>query len=426
MGERMRPRLSAGVNLVRGNAKILLNSGFLALGSAIAAGLGFAFWWIAARVFPPATVGLQSALVSAMAFVGLLGEAGFGTMLIGSTAGQPERVTPLISAAMIAGTAAAFVLAIPVSAFFYLYGWMGVSTAAFFAVGCGLTALSYVLDQVFVGLMRSKLQFYRSLLFSTLKLGFLLAAAFVTEDRDAILLTWISALGLSIVVSFYHAWHGRVLRPARPDFSWLARELRVVVGHHLLNMATMAPALLLPLAVSFCLGTEINAAFYAGWMVLTIALLVPASLTTVLFSVAATDPAALPEKLRLSMLVSAGFGVVSAIGLAVLGDFILFLFNPQYPDLAGAAVRLFGIGLLLSVVKQHYILLARAQHRMSSAALWLGLGGCLEVGLAVAGGLLGDVRWLTIGWISALAIEAAFLALPLLRYTRPTVARASA
>ena len=84
----MRRHLTTGLALIHNNAVILTNSGLLALGSALAAGMGFAYWWLAARAFPPAAVGVQSALISAMAFIGLLGEAGFGTMLVGVVLGN--------------------------------------------------------------------------------------------------------------------------------------------------------------------------------------------------------------------------------------------------------------------------------------------------------------------------------------------------
>src|SRR3954454_16289476 len=116
-GRRLRRPLTAGMALVRGNAVILANSGLLALGSASAAGLGFAYWWLAARTFPPAAVGAQSALISAMALIGLLGEAGFGTMLVGVALSQGDRAAPLITAAALAGTGAALVLALPAAGF---------------------------------------------------------------------------------------------------------------------------------------------------------------------------------------------------------------------------------------------------------------------------------------------------------------------
>ena len=174
----------------------------------------------------------------------------------------------------------------------------------------------------------------------------------------------------------------------------------------------------MPLVVSVCVGPAANAAFYAGWMILFVGSLVPASLTTGPFTVGAVDPAAQGQRLRFSFVLSLGFSVVIAVALALFPDDILGLFNPAYPALAGSAVRLFGLGLLGGTVKQHYMLLMRMRRRMMIAALWLGVGACLELCLAATGGVAGGVNCLTIGWLVAITVEVAFLLPPVLKFSR--------
>ncbi|RWG45051.1 MAG: hypothetical protein EOQ62_18785, partial [Mesorhizobium sp.] len=58
---------------LRKSAALVLNSSALAIGTIAAAGLGFVYWWLAARLFPPEVIGKAAALLSVMAFVGLLG-----------------------------------------------------------------------------------------------------------------------------------------------------------------------------------------------------------------------------------------------------------------------------------------------------------------------------------------------------------------
>ena len=394
---------------------MLTNSSLLTLGSASAAGLGFAYWWLAARVFPPAAVGAQSALISAMAFVGLLGEAGFGTLLVGMALTQGDRAQALIIAAVLAGAGAALAVALPAAWLLHYLGWMGVPVAVLFAIGCALTGLGLVLDQAFVGLLRSRLQLYRSVLFSILKLLMLAGAAALTQDQNAILLTWIAALSLSLVVSWRQSWRAGVLDLVTPDFQLLAAQVPTVIDHHLLNLAASGPMLIVPLVVRLCLGPAVNAAFYAGWMIVTVGLMVPASLTTVLFTLGTAAPSTLPRRLRLSALISLLFGLAVAAVLATFPDTILGVFNPAYPALAAPAVRLLGLGMLGGAVKQHYILLARLRRKMLTGALWLGLGGCFEVGLAALGGTMGGVQWLTIGWLVPVTVQAGFLLRPVLR-----------
>jgi O-antigen/teichoic acid export membrane protein len=390
----------------------------MSLGSATAAVLGFVYWWLAARSFAAAAVGVQSALISAMTFVGLLGEAGFGTMLVGEALGQGDRAAAMIAAAVLAGTGATLILALPIGGLLFYYAWMTLPITVLFVLGCALTGIGFVVDGALIGLLHGEWQLYRNTLLAVLKLGLLLVAAAMTHNGTAIMLTWIVGLSVSLAVVCWHAPIGRVLISTSPNFRSLSGRMSVVMRHHALNLAAAAPTLLMPIVVSMCAGPAVNAAFYAGWMVLFVGSLVPASLTTVLFAVGAVDPALQPQRLRFSFVLSLGFSVVMAGVLALFSDHILGLFNPAYPALAGSAVRMLGLGLLGGTVKQHYILVMRMRGSMMTAALWLGAGACLEIGLAAAGGMAGGVDWLTIGWLVAVTVQVAFLLPPVLRFLR--------
>jgi O-antigen/teichoic acid export membrane protein len=403
---------------IRSNSVVLRNSAFISVGSASTAGLGFVYWWLAARSFPAAAVGVQSALISAMTFVAMLGEAGFGTMLVGEALGQGDRAAAMISAAVLAGTGATLILALPIGGLFFHYAWMTLPTTVLFVLGCALTGFCIVVDGALMGLLHGKWQLYRNTLLAVLKLGLLLIAVGMTQNGTAIMLTWVVGLGTSLAVVCWHPSIRRILILTSPDFRSLSGRISVVMRHHALNLAAAAPFFIMPLVVSACVGPAVNAAFYAGWMIFFVGQLVPVSLTTILFAVGAVDPALQPQRLRFSFVLSLGFSVVMAGVLALFADRILGLFNPAYPALAGSTVRLFGLGLLGAAVKQHYILLMRMRGRMMTAALWLGVGACLEICLAAAGGVAGGVDWLTIGWLVAVTVQVAFQLPPVLRFLR--------
>src|ERR1700730_13873892 len=83
------------------NRVMLINAGSLVCTTMVTGVLGFAYWWIAARQFPPQAVGLASAAVSAMMLLGAIGIFGLGTLLIGELPRQPGKEASLISAALI-------------------------------------------------------------------------------------------------------------------------------------------------------------------------------------------------------------------------------------------------------------------------------------------------------------------------------------
>ena len=59
-----------------------MNAGSLIGTTAVTSGLGFAFWWLAARMFSTEAVGLASAIISTMTLLGSASILGLGTLLI--------------------------------------------------------------------------------------------------------------------------------------------------------------------------------------------------------------------------------------------------------------------------------------------------------------------------------------------------------
>src|SRR5438270_7077568 len=83
------------------NSVILVNAGSLIGTSVVTSALGFTYWWLAARQFPPRVVGLASASISAMTLLGTFGILGLGTLLIGELPRQKGKEASLISTALI-------------------------------------------------------------------------------------------------------------------------------------------------------------------------------------------------------------------------------------------------------------------------------------------------------------------------------------
>lgn len=417
----MKGHFMRALRALRSNAGILANSSLLACGSILASATGFVYWWFAAREFPPAVVGAQAALISAMAVVGMLGDAGFSTLLLGEAGRRGRDSHSLIAAAALAGASTALLLAVLAAGAFHYAQRMTGTDALLFVIGCALTCFGLVIDNSFIGLGHSRLQFARSLLFSVLKLILLVAVGLVTQAPSAILLAWVVSLAVTLLLTCGYAWARGVLRLVAPDVRGLMREIQVVIDHHLLSLSAAASGMMLPLVVSFCLGPAVTGAFYAGWMVRTLIMLIPGSLLTVLFSLDGSPPEVMQQKLRFSLMLSLAVSGAGLIGFVLFGDLILRMFNPSYPRLAGAAMPMFGIAMIASTIRQHFVLLARVRRKMRAGAIWLALGGCAELLLATLGGLCGDVHWLTLGWVVALSATAIFLSRPLFAYLRPTM-----
>jgi O-antigen/teichoic acid export membrane protein len=401
------------------NATLVTNSGALAIGTMAAAGLGFIYWWLAARLFPPEVIGKVSALLSVMGLVGLLGEAGLGTLLIGEIVRHPGKERGLVAAAASVGLALAVGFAL---LFVFREVYLNSSTRLIgswfegvaFVLGCCLTVLSAVGDQAFVGNLRSTGRMIRQVLFSTFKLILIAAAATAGyASNAAILLTWVGGMLASwIGVDLLTRGRARHL-VGPPDFQLLHTLRSKVFDHYALDVASQASGVIMPYLVLVLLSPATNAAFVCLWMLVTIASLIPAAMATVLFPIARASPKQSRHDIFVSVMASLLFSLVCAVFIFTYSQKILAVFNPVYPEIAGSSLRFLGFSLLGSTLKFHACTLARLSDTMRKASRWFALGGLLELCFVVAGAKLGGLQGLVLGWTLAVSIEGACAALSL-------------
>jgi len=411
---------------MRANAAWLSNSALVSAGLFVSAALGFVYWWLAARFFPPAAVGSASALTSLMGLVAVFGEIGLGTFLVGEarTHGGKEAAR-LALAALLTCVAASALCAVAAVALVQLFDlelrFLADDPSLIFllALGCACTAAALVLDQSYIGLLKGHLSLARNIAFSAFKLAFLALLAARAGDLaseaatlSAIVATWVLAALASIAIPLLFSDGGSLLFQ-RPDFDALIRARRRILSHHLLNVVTLGPGFALPVVVVMTLGPTSNAAFFPLWTILTVLLLAPASLTTVLYTVVSHHRESLAPRLSASL----GLSSAAALAVAVIfyfgSDDLLAIFNPAYVAIAGDDLRFLGLGFFAMAVKQHYIAISRLENAMLKGSAVLAAGGIAEIGFAAIGAQTGGLSGFVSGWLAAAFLLAALLSIPL-------------
>ncbi|TPL43629.1 oligosaccharide flippase family protein [Mesorhizobium sp. B2-4-6] len=404
---------------LRKSAAFVMNSGAMATGTVAAAGLGFVYWWLAARLFPPEVIGYTSALLSVMGLIGTLGEAGIGTMLVGEIVRNPGKERGLVAAAACVGVTLGVGLAV---LFVFGHAYFSSSTeliggwfvGVVFVLGCGLTVFSILVDQAFLGTLRATSRMIRQVLFCTLKLMLIATAAVGGyTSHTALLLSWVAGLLASIIGVDLLTRGGARRLVGPPDFQLLRTLRGKVFDHYVLDVALQAPGIIMPYVVLVLLSPAINAAFVSLWMLVTIASLIPAAMATVLFPVVRASPKQSRHDILVSVMASLLFSLVCAIFIFTYSQRILAVFNPAYAEIAGSSLRFLGFSLLGTALKFHACTLARLGDRMRKASPWFALGGLLELGLVIAGARLGGLEGLVLGWTLATSIEGVCAALTL-------------
>lgn len=403
---------------------IFTNAGTIVSTTGVTSLLGYFYWLAAARAFSPHALGLATATIAALSLIANLSAFGLGTLLIAEIARRPGRAKAMLLAGLVLSLAWAALLSIlflfiaPVLTSDFSELRASFAGIALVIAGGVFSTAALVIDQSVLGLLRGHLQLLRNTMFSVIKLMFVVVIGLtaVMLETDALLATWIAAIGLSLVLLVPAAGPLRVpLADIAEECGRLIRHARTAAAHHVLNLALLTPGLLLPLIVTAVLSAEMNAYFYIAWLLAAFIFTVPGSLATTVYAAAANAPETLPARLRLTLSASFMLGLAGLIAIITLSPAILGFFGPAYRAQAGDVLFILGFGVFPLIIKDHYITIRRVGGQVESAAALIACGSVIEVTAATLGGLAGGLPGIALGWIGGVAIEALAVVVPVLR-----------
>ena len=315
------------------------NSYFLMLNSASAAGFGFLFWMVVARLYDRDTVGWGVGVVSAMTLAALLGKFGVDAALIRYVPPSGERQRRKLLLGSLA-LSTGFTLALATT-FLYLFPRLLPALAPvrhsplyallFCAFAASMSA-SWVMDGYFIAERRASLSFLRNLIMNGLKLGVPFLGV-VAASRFGIPFAWGVGIAASLVVAF--AVTPGLWRRARPENGPLIgrRAFMAYAGvNYVVNVSEWLPSLMLPLIVIATLGTEANATFYMAWTLASLAFFLTKAISQSTFAEMSHEPETLAKHLRKGAVHAVMVVVPFLIGGFLFGDWVLSMFGPEYRE----------------------------------------------------------------------------------------------
>ncbi|GLV59240.1 hypothetical protein KDH_60670 [Dictyobacter sp. S3.2.2.5] len=417
------------IHWLKANSVILLNASSLIGATAITSGLGFIYWWIAARQFPPEAIGMASASISAVMLLGTMSMFGLGTLLITELPRNPREAGSIMSTALLVvgllGTLVGGVFALIAShssAGFQPLGASPIDTLTF-AVGVGFFAVTLVLDQALIGLLRGGLQFWRNTIFAILKLAALLVAYLWPSHQPGmkIYATWMVSSGLSLALFAVNVVLKKNWRSKNYWPRWqILRKLGLpAIQHHMLNLTLLAPTQLLPIVVTFMLSARMNAWFYVAWMIASVLFIVPGALTTVLHAINAAQQTTLARKARVTIGIALLVALLANLVILIGAQQILGIFGKEYANEAAWCLRILALTAFPLTIKNHYISICRIQDRIMTAMIAMIPGGLLELGAAALGAYTYGLLGLSLGWVLAIGVESVFMLPTVYKVIRP-------
>jgi len=348
------------------------NAFYLMLGNGLGALLGIVFWAVAAHFYTTDAVGLIAAAIAAMAMLGSLSNLGLGIGLIRFLPGSGERTVPRINYSL----TIVILLSILLSVIFLL----GLGTwspaliffrrnaAAFivFAIFTAATAITGVIDSIFVALRHAGFVTARGLLFTGLKLVLAIMLAGVSQAYG-IFNSWGAALCVSLILSFFlflpNLIHGYL---PMPNLNWrgTGELMRYSLVNNLANLLAGLPGQLLPMMLLSRLGAQANAYFYVAWQIMAALLLIPFSISTSLFAEGCHDERELMDNAWRSLGLALAILVPLAIVIIVFSAFLLRIFGAAYAQNSSGLLQVLALSLFPVSVNQVFFTILRVQKRL--------------------------------------------------------------
>ena len=378
-------------------------------GKGVAMALGFAFWLLAARLFPPEDVGIAAAAIAGVMLVSQLSVFGIESAIVARYTEHEHRRDHFFNTAFSLVALAAVIVA--VLAALVALGLNGdlsqvVKDGPLFALYVGMSvvaAVGIVLDQASMVLRRGDHVMSRNATNGFLSIVPLLAmwplASTGIGGAAALFGSWVFGATAGLVVG---AWQLNRLEPRYRYTPMLRRSFAVTLvrtgfPNHVLTLTERIPVLVLPLIITERISPNATAYWYAAWMVAWATLVISRSMSFALFAETSrrgTDLAASTIKaLRGSLLLGGGAAIITIIA----APWILSLLGPDYAAVGTGPLRVLVLSFAPYSVIMTYIAVCRGTDRLREATIF-GASLAIVVVTATTAATDGGLTWVAIAW----------------------------
>jgi O-antigen/teichoic acid export membrane protein len=396
----------------------------LVLSSGLTSAVGLLYWVVAARLFDPATVGVNSVALSTMMLLGGISHLNLTQALLrfGPVAGRQTRRLVLggygVAATVAALVGVGYAAGAPVWAPQMVDAVDHGPLLVFFALATPTWAIFVLQDYVLTAVKRATLVPLENLVFALLKIV-LLGAATALAYVGGIAVSWV--LATVVVVAAVNAWllgraipqHsvGEPAEPLRPRT--IARFVRSdYAGATLWQVALNG----LPALVLARLGAEDAAVYGIVWTITMSLYLVPSGMAQSMIAHTAGDPSSAAAARRAMTRRSLLLVVPAAVVLAVGSYPVLWLFGEHYAQGGAWALTLAALSAVPQVVTAATVAQARVQQRM---AVLVAVPGTIAVAVLAGAWLLMPYLGITGVALSWLGVQTTAAAVLLARNRHP-------
>jgi O-antigen/teichoic acid export membrane protein len=399
--------------------------------TALTAGLGLAFWLLAARLFSSDEVGRDSALIVSMIALSQLGQLNLGGAIVRFLPRAGKRTATAVLGAYGLSTgvclllATAFVLAMPrlsESFDFLSDDW---ALAVSYVVAVALWSIFALQDAVLTALRRAPWVPVENGAFGLLKIAGLVLLGAVGAAHG-VFIAWavpmLLLLGPVNYLIFKRAIPVHVEKHPEPTsvvVEFTRRSLVRFLGQdYFASLLGLGTVMVLPLLVVALVGTQENAYFYIAYTIITSFELLFINIVTSLMVEGAFDEQRIVELSRRVARRLAAVAVPGSVVLIVAAPLLLSPFGPEYSREAAPVLRILACATIFRAIAALFIGIQRLHGRGLPIVMVSGLRVAVLLPLTVLlAGPLG-IDGVAIAWLAASVPVALFITPWLVRFLR--------
>lgn len=359
---------------------LIRNSFFIMASSFIAAGFGFFFWMIAARLYSQADVGIATALMSSMGLLILISRLGLDQSVIRFF---PQRdKSRVLGTAIIVPTAVALVAGVIFIAAADIVAPELVvvrTVAPLYLTFLGAYSITWVLEGAFNAIRKSEYYFILNLLYGS-RILFLFPLVFLGA------MGVFSAFGLSFVLGLILALvllSRCSIRPrAGVDWAFIREAWQFSAGAYVAGILMAAPNMVIPIMVLNVLGAESTANYYITYAIVSVLFMIPYAFSTSLF-VEGSHGGEMQRSVKRTLASMFALLIPATAGLMLFGEQILGLIGRDYVE-GAALLQVLAASAIFVSICQTFISIAKVRDDIRSLIIISGFVSIALLGLGYA------------------------------------------
>jgi O-antigen/teichoic acid export membrane protein len=379
----------------------------------VSAGLGYLAWLVAARLMPPSAVGLAAAVVSASLLCSNFAILGLGISVISFLPRERRDPDALLNGFMtivvIGGCICAAAFIVVAATFLERLHVLGsdIPLGLCFVGLATATTVLLLLDGASIAVRRADFCVVRSFVAGVVKLLALpIVWAASTLTATAIVFAWFISTAAACVLGLQEMRRIFPTYRYRPRISsqWTKVAIWNGLPNHALNLARLAPGLVIPIIVTESLSPAKNAYWYAAWTIAFLARFIPVATAQAVFAELTNRSASFTRGSWRNLWSSFLVSLVPVTIVIVFAYPILLLMGHRYAVEGALPLRLLALGVLPQALVEFYIVARRVAVRLTEPNIVLGLSAVASVLAAAYGAHVGGLVGVATGW---LAVETA-------------------